>query len=1122
MEDLLGLSYDPKTANSNGGAAGLGQGFGARLDGQQQRPQGAAGVALPGMAQGSGKVKPPAPPVTSKPTHLQLNVSKPASGAHSVYSTSQSSSTLGSFNNNSSSSSPAFSQQPLVPTAYSTISPAALVSSTGAPAAKKADDAFSALMSSFGYSVSSTDSASKNRNAMSLDERKRHDQQQQFLGSFSNSPTNSSPLSRSLGSMSGTGTPTPTPAPAPRGFDPNQLLGSASGSMPAATVTGSPRNPQGFASPKPSTFQQPVMTPNRNQSPSGFLASPGSMGRSISPSMVPLQPERSNNASPAQTLSTTNKPQDPFGALLGNQVSRNSPAAKNQSLNAIRNNTPPIRQAASNPTAMAADPWDLDFLAKATATKQAQSNAPKSDDLFDLGSFERALPDIAPRQRDSVDALNSFVGKQPSPMSSPKPSPPPSKPAAKPPRSAHSTKASTEEDARIAQIVSMGFSAERAKLALSMTENGRDIEAAIEYLVQNDEAEDERRRQQQQQDQRRGNTRRPQSGDSDRRRGNTRYMDSDDGEEDDPPLANYRRRQQREQQEERQRQQQQQELSRAQMLQQQKDKLVGTASLFGMSVLSKANDLYKQGREKVQAVMEDMSAEDPRTANTAARRHEWIDDEPSSRTSRNGISSGGYKDSDSEDEVYKGRRSNKSYGQQQERPRQESRYDSTSSSQSPSQRDRKEKENFENTYVSASRRGGAGQSNVSSSSKKNPQQPLFSLDDSPPSSAASNSKKQPPVGSLLSSSSSRQQQQQQQQQQKAQTRTASSSQPSPRPTRPPRVLVQASSQQLAESNHYKEKGNEFFKLGQFGQAAELYQRAGQVLPSGHILLIVTLNNRAAALLKVGEYRQVVGDCDQSIQLIQGPDGQGVHDTLPPSAGVNLKDQLGKALMRRATAYENLEKYQEAKDDWARLRDVDPTHKNAVEGHRRCERALALVKSGAADKAVAASPVLSRSSPQQQTMGGTAAVRSSPMQDLFAAQSQSNQSAKAKVELARSEGVSRLRQNAAQQEREDDEKLRLRDQVDMKLTLWKAGKEDNIRALIASLGTVLWPSVGWKPVGMHELVTPSQVKIKYMRAIGKMHPDKLVASTTVEQRMMANTIFSTLNSAWDAFKAQNNM
>lgn len=597
-------------------------------------------------------------------------------------------------------------------------------------------------------------------------------------------------------------------------------------------------------------------------------------------------------------------------------------------------------------------------------------------------------------------------------------------PIAKPPKSSASPPISSKEDGNIAQIVAMGFSAERAKLALSMTENGRDIEAAIEYLVQNDEAEDRM---------------------SSRQRSANVYRDDDD-----PPSEDYRRRNQNQSHGRSGQRPSQQELTRAQQLQQHKDKLLGTASVFGMSVLSKANEIYKQGRDKVHAVMEDMTMEEPRS--NATRRRDWTEDENKP---------GRYRDSDSEeDEVYRGRRDH----QREQEQRQKGQQERQQQQQTQTSRARQERETFEDTYVSSSRRGGTTVSKG--------QKPLFSMDGSPHSSKSN------PATPLTSRQAAR----------------TPSSHP-PKPARPPRVLVQANSQQLAESSHFKEKGNQAFKLGQFGQAAELYAQASQALPSGHALLIVTQNNRAAALLKVGEYRETITECDRSILLVQGPDGQGVNDVLPADVGVNLKDQLGKALMRRAMAHESLEKYKEAKDDWAKLRELEPGHRNAAEGHRRCEKAIS-VMNGAGDMN-SSSTSTKRPGPPPLSSPQSSAARSnglastpSPMQDILAAHRQSNNEAKLKADLNRSEGVSKLRQTAAQQEREDDERLRLTDQVDRKMVTWKSGKEDNIRALLASLGSVLWEGAAWKPVGMHELVTPAQVKINYMKAIAKMHPDKV--------------------------------
>lgn len=57
--------------------------------------------------------------------------------------------------------------------------------------------------------------------------------------------------------------------------------------------------------------------------------------------------------------------------------------------------------------------------------------------------------------------------------------------------------------------------------------------------------------------------------------------------------------------------------------------------------------------------------------------------------------------------------------------------------------------------------------------------------------------------------------------------------------------------------------------------------------------------------------------------------------------------------------------------------------------------------------------------------------------------------------------------------------------------WTKGKEKNIRALLCSLGTVLWDGEErWKPIGMHQLVTPDQVKKVYRKAVLSVHPDKV--------------------------------
>lgn len=60
-------------------------------------------------------------------------------------------------------------------------------------------------------------------------------------------------------------------------------------------------------------------------------------------------------------------------------------------------------------------------------------------------------------------------------------------------------------------------------------------------------------------------------------------------------------------------------------------------------------------------------------------------------------------------------------------------------------------------------------------------------------------------------------------------------------------------------------------------------------------------------------------------------------------------------------------------------------------------------------------------------------------------------------------------------------------------------QDNIRALLASLDSVLWEGSGWTKPGMADLVEKGRVKRAYMRANLIVHPDKVAQKGgTLEQ------------------------
>ncbi|KAI8787018.1 cyclin-G-associated kinase isoform X1 [Biomphalaria glabrata] len=92
-----------------------------------------------------------------------------------------------------------------------------------------------------------------------------------------------------------------------------------------------------------------------------------------------------------------------------------------------------------------------------------------------------------------------------------------------------------------------------------------------------------------------------------------------------------------------------------------------------------------------------------------------------------------------------------------------------------------------------------------------------------------------------------------------------------------------------------------------------------------------------------------------------------------------------------------------------------------------------------------------------------------------------------------------------------------DPIKLKVMEWTKGKEKNIRALLCSLGSVLWDGEArWQPIGMHQLVTPDQVKKVYRKAVLSVHPDKL---TDDPNQPLAKLIFMELNDAWAKFEEE---
>ncbi|KAJ2309253.1 auxilin-like clathrin-binding protein required for normal clathrin function [Coemansia sp. RSA 2704] len=339
------------------------------------------------------------------------------------------------------------------------------------------------------------------------------------------------------------------------------------------------------------------------------------------------------------------------------------------------------------------------------------------------------------------------------------------------------------------------------------------------------------------------------------------------------------------------------------------------------------------------------------------------------------------------------------------------------------------------------------------------------------------------------------------------TASTSTAQPSTRQSTPAAIPSVAGHILLAASTA-KTGANEQFKLGQFGEAILGYSAAiGQVMQhsDSHPVLILLLNNRALAYTRNGEAKMAIADCTQALQLSTRYLANGTIE-LDQAGRVDIGDQRAKALQRRAEAHEASERYADGLADWKALREIardTAMRQQSARGVQRCERALGVSQPARP----AATPAATPAKPED-------------LANVFASISMAHVKSGGQTVLTahteNSAAVAEMRRKDQARRNEDDQRLAINDQVDAELRQWKEGKQHNLRALLCSVHLLL-PS--FTPIGMHDIIQPAKVKRAYMRTIARLHPDKLAQDVDVRTKMVSSSVFSSLNEAWDTFKAQ---
>lgn len=307
---------------------------------------------------------------------------------------------------------------------------------------------------------------------------------------------------------------------------------------------------------------------------------------------------------------------------------------------------------------------------------------------------------------------------------------------------------------------------------------------------------------------------------------------------------------------------------------------------------------------------------------------------------------------------------------------------------------------------------------------------------------------------------------------------------STRPSTPAREFVAISPTALDMATSSRESGNEAFKLGDFSLAHEHYSKSLECIPQKHLLRPLLLSNLAACQIKLGDSKGALDSAVQGLAII-GP-GLGAGEEAEP--GKSLKDIWSKLATKQAEALENMEKFNESLETWDTLVNNGYSNATIIERRRRCQAA-----------------VMPR--PASKPKSTTTSGRSTP----FTPQTKAGKEALAKVQNIHKE-----------QEKFETEKLALLDNVEARINAWRSGNEENLRVLISTLHTILWPELGWKQMSLAELVLPKKVKIAYMKAVAKTHPDKIPANATTEQKMISQAVFITLNKSWDGFKVSNGL
>jgi len=118
-----------------------------------------------------------------------------------------------------------------------------------------------------------------------------------------------------------------------------------------------------------------------------------------------------------------------------------------------------------------------------------------------------------------------------------------------------------------------------------------------------------------------------------------------------------------------------------------------------------------------------------------------------------------------------------------------------------------------------------------------------------------------------------------------------------------------------------------------------------------------------------------------------------------------------------------------------------------------------------------------------------------------------------MKASQDKALREIREREAKASKDKEEEDEVRKRLEPKIKAWSEehGKKKQLRALLGTLHTILWPGANWKPVSIGDMLDDSKVKKFYHKASRVVHPDK-THSLNSEQRFLAKRIFDALTQA----------